>query len=125
MDSQEIASLAALGPVALWLLLVGFFSPLAISVIQQAKWTPRTRSLVAFAFYVVVAAVTAYLQGIFNTTGIIVAILVIFVTAGNAYKLLWQPTGAAQAIESVTPPNPAPPTQPRHSSETDIGAGDL
>ena len=101
MDPEALEALAALGPVALWLSLVGFFSPLAIAVIQQARWTTRTKSLVAFGFYV--AAVTAWLQGIFTTSGLVVAVLVVFVTAGNAYQLLWKPTGVAPAIESHTP----------------------
>lgn len=102
MNPTELAALSALGPVALWLLLVGFFSPLAIAVIQQSHWPVRTQSIVAFCFYLVVAAVTAALQGIFTTTGIIVSVLVIFVTAGNSYKLLWQPTGVAPAIMKAT-----------------------
>lgn len=103
LDPAALKALAALGPVALWLLTVGFFSPLVIAVIQQSRWSPRRQSVVAFCFYVAVAAVTAWLAGIFNTAGIIVAILVIFVTAGNSYKLLWKPTGVAPAIQAATP----------------------
>lgn len=110
MDSNELAALAALGPVALWLMLTGFFSPLAIAVIQQSRWSPRTQSLVAFGFYLAVATVTAWLQGIFTTTGVIVAVLVVFISAGNSYKLLWQPTGVTAAIEAATSPAPADPT---------------
>lgn len=103
LDPKTLEALAALGPVALWLLAVGFFSPLVIAVIQQTRWSARRQAIVAFAFYVGVSTVTAWLNGIFNTAGIIVAILVIFVTAGNAYKLLWKPTGVAPAIEKATP----------------------
>lgn len=104
MDSNELAALAALGPVALWLLAVGFFSPPVISVIQQSRWSARTQSLVAFAFYLIVATVTAWLQGIFTPTGIVVAVLVVFISAGNAYKALWKPTGVSDAIEAATSP---------------------
>jgi hypothetical protein len=106
MDSltpDTLAALAALGPVALWLLAVGFFSPLVIAVIQQTRWSARRQSLVAFAFYVVVAAVTAWLQGIFTGFGLVTAFLVIFVTAATAYRNLWKPTGVAPAIEAATP----------------------
>jgi hypothetical protein len=103
LDPKVIQALAALGPVALWLMAVGFFSPLVIAVIQQSRWSPRRQAIVAFLFYVAVATVTAYLMGIFNTAGIIVAVLVIFITAGNSYKLLWKPTGVAPAIQSATP----------------------
>ena len=103
LDPKALAALAALGPVALWLMAVGFFSPLVIAVIQQSRWSPRKQSIVAFLFYVAVATVTAWLAGIFTTAGIIVAILVIFITAGNSYKLLWKPTGVAPAIQAATP----------------------
>lgn len=103
LTPEALGALAALGPVALWLLAVGFFSPLVIAVIQQSRWSVRRQSIVAFAFYVVVAAVTAWLQGIFNTFGIIAAFLAIFVTAATAYRNLWKPTGIAPAIEAATP----------------------
>ncbi|WGM21876.1 hypothetical protein QEH68_06795 [Paenarthrobacter sp. OM7] len=103
LDPAAIQALAALGPVVLWLMAVGFFSPPVISVIQQTRWSARRQSIVAFLFYVVVATVTAYLMGIFTNVGIVVSILVIFITAGNSYKLLWKPTGVAPAIEAATP----------------------
>lgn len=107
MDTATIAALAALGPVALWLMAVGFFSPLVISVIQQSRWSARRQSVVAFVFYVIVAAVTAWLNGIFTTVGIVTAVLVVFVIASTAYRALWKPVGVAPAIEAVTSPVPA------------------
>jgi hypothetical protein len=103
INPDTLAALAALGPVALWLLAVGFFSPLVIAVIQQTRWSPRRQAVVAFLFYVVVAAVTAWLQGIFTAFGIVTAFLVIFVTAATAYRNLWKPTGIAPAIQNATP----------------------
>lgn len=103
LNPDTLAALAALGPVALWLLAVGFFSPLVIAVIQQTRWSPRRQAVTAFLFYVVVAAVTAWLQGIFTAFGIVTAFLVIFVTAATAYRNLWKPTGIAPAIQNATP----------------------
>lgn len=103
MDAATLQALAALGPVALWLMAVGFFSPLVIAVIQQSRWSARKQSIVAFLFYVAVAAVTAYLNDVFTTVGIVTAILIVFVVASTAYKNLWKPTGAAPAIETLTP----------------------
>lgn len=106
MDSltpETLAALAALGPVALWLLAVGFFSPLVIAVIQQSGWSARRQSIVAFVFYLAVALVTAWLQGIFTAFGIVTAFLVIFVTAATAYRNLWKPTGVTPAIQHATP----------------------
>jgi hypothetical protein len=103
LNPDTLAALAALGPVALWLLAIGFFSPLVIAVIQQTRWSARQQSVVAFVFYVVVAAVTAWLQGIFTAFGLVTAFLVVFVTAATAYRNLWKPTGIAPAIENATP----------------------
>lgn len=86
----------------LWALAVGFFSPPVISIIQQSRWSARTQSLVAFGFYLVVAAVTAYVAGLFNTGDILRLALLIFLAAGTSYKTLWKPTGISPAIESAT-----------------------
>jgi hypothetical protein len=111
LNPDALAALAALGPVALWLLAVGFFSPLVIAIIQQTAWSARRQALVAFAFYLVVAAVTAWLQGIFTAFGLVTAFLVIFVTAATAYRNLWKPTGIAPAIQSATTVTDTPAVQ--------------
>lgn len=92
----------------LWALAVGFFSPPVVSVIQRSRWSARTQSLVAFGFYLVVAAVTAYVAGLFNTGDILRLALLVFLAAGTSYKTLWKPTGISPAIERVTSPNNAP-----------------
>jgi hypothetical protein len=95
---------AALDNAALWALAVGFFSPPVISIIQQSRWTERTQSLVAFAFYLVVAAVTAWVSGLFNLGDYVRLALLVFLTGAASYTALWKPTGVSPAIESVTPP---------------------
>lgn len=97
-----------LGTPALWALAVGFFSPPVISTIQQSRWSARTQSLVAFAFYLVVAAVTAYVLGLFTALDIPRLALLIFLAAGSSYKTLWKPTGISPAIEAVTSPKNTP-----------------
>jgi hypothetical protein len=93
---------------ALWALAVGFFSPPVISVIQQRSWSVRTKSLVAFAFYLVTAAVAAYFVGLFNLPDIGRLALLIFLAAAASYQALWKPTGVSPAIENATsPPSPS------------------
>lgn len=104
MDAATLSTLSALGPVALWLMAVGFFSPLVIAVIQQSRWSQRRQSVVAFVFYLAVAFVTTWLNGIFSAVGVVTAVLVVFVVAANAYKALWKPTGIAPAIQAATSP---------------------
>lgn len=101
-----------LGTPALWALAVGFFSPPVISIIQQSKWSERRQSLVAFGFYLVVAVVTAYVLGMFNTLDVLRLALLIFLAAGTSYKTLWKPTGVSPAIEAVT--NLKPDNAPDH-----------
>lgn len=93
---------------ALWAIAVGFFSPPIISIIQQSKWSPRARSLVAFVFYLVVAAVTAFLAGAFTGGDFVKIALIVFVMGATSYQHLWQPTGVSPAIESATTKTPAP-----------------
>lgn len=99
---------------ALWALAVGFFSPPVISTIQQSRWSRRTQSLVAFGFYLVVAAVTAYVLGLFAIGDIFRLALLIFLAAGTSYKTLWKPTGISPAIEAVTSPKN---NTPEHRAE--------
>ena len=102
-----------LGTPALWALAVGFFSPPVISTIQQSRWSARTQSLVAFGFYLVVAAVTAYVLGLFAIGDVFRLALLVFLAAGTSYKTLWKPTGISPAIERVTSPN----NKPEHRAE--------
>lgn len=102
-----------LGTPALWALAVGFFSPPVVSVIQQSRWSARIQSLVAFGFYLVVAAVTAYFAGLFTPGDIARLALLVFLMAATSYKALWKPTGVSPAIEAKTN---LPDNAPRHSA---------
>lgn len=99
---------------ALWALAVGVFSPPVISIIQQSRWSERRQSLVAFGFYLVVAAVTAYFAGLFNTGDVARLALLIFLAGGTSYKTLWKPTGVSPAIEAATLIGPE--SGPKHSA---------
>ncbi|MEW9874046.1 hypothetical protein [Arthrobacter sp. HS15c] len=97
-------ALLNLDNATLWALAVGFFSPPVISTIQQSRWSQRTQALVAFGFYLLVAAVTAYVAGLFTTGDILRLALLVFLAAGTSYKTLWKPTGISPAIEAATSP---------------------
>lgn len=98
---------SGLDNAALWALAVGFFSPPVISLIQQRQWSTRTKSLVAFGFYLVVAGIAAALQGAFNVPDLVRAFLLIFLAAAASYTTLWKPTGVSPAIEDATSNPPA------------------
>jgi hypothetical protein len=100
----------------LWTAAVAFFAPLAISVIQQSKWSERTQSLVAFGFYFVVALVSTFLAGMLDLGNLVRALLLVFLVASVSYKTLWKPTGVAPAIESATSPSQY---DAKHAADTD------
>jgi hypothetical protein len=87
---------------ALWALAVGFVSPPVIALIQQRTWSPRVKALIAFGFALIVAAVTAYFNGLFTVPDIGRLGLLIFLSAVASYQGFWKPTGVAPAIEKAT-----------------------
>lgn len=102
LDPAALAALAALGTPVLWLMAVAFFAPPAIAIIQQSGWSARVQSLVAFLFYVVVAAVWIWLNGLFSVVGWIAAVLIVFIVAGTAYREAWKKLGVTGAIQAAT-----------------------
>lgn len=95
----------------MWTLVVGFFSPVLIGVVQQPKWSNSTRSVVAFGICSLIGAGTAWVQGDLTGHTIVSRILIVLVTAISTYKGFWQPTGIVPSIESATSP------QPKHKAE--------
>jgi hypothetical protein len=93
--------------LAMWEVIVGFISATFIlPIIQQPSWTEKVRSLVTFAYSIVVGLVTAYLTGGFdNVTDprtAASAVLLMLITAISTYKGFAKPTGIAPAIEEHT-----------------------
>lgn len=86
----------------MWLLLVGFFLPLVISVIQQRGWSDQLRALVAFAACAVAGVGTAYFQGDLTGRRVVSGVLIVLVTALATYRNLWKPTMIAPTIEAKT-----------------------
>lgn len=89
-----------------WSLIVGAFAPLLIAVVQQPKWTSRTRALVMVISSVVLGVGTAYFDGSLgdgsDVTGTVVRVLV---AAVAAYEGFWKNVGTTAAIEVATSPN--------------------
>lgn len=97
----------------MWELIGGFVSAtLVLPVIQQPRWTSRTRAAVTFVYAVIVGLVTAYLTGAFEgvhdvRTGVS-SVLLLLVTAVASYRGFAKPTGIAPSIERATSPNQPP-----------------
>lgn len=93
-----------LSDLQMWSLLVGFFLPLAIAVIQQPKWSAPVRAAVTFVVCALAGAGTAYLNGSFEGRPLISTILLVLVTALSSFKGLWKPTEIAGSVERLTSP---------------------
>lgn len=96
-----------LGNLAMWSLIVGFLSPIAISLIQQPTWSDAVRAVVAFLFSAVVAVPTAYFAGDLEGRDYVSSGLLILVTTVATYKNFWKPTAIAPKVEAATSPSPS------------------
>lgn len=89
--------------LVMWGLIVGFFMPPLLAIVQQPGWSQPVRSLVMFAASIVAAVGTVYFTGDgFDTANLTTTILVVMVTAISTYKGLWVPTGIAPKVEEAT-----------------------
>lgn len=87
----------------MWSLLVGFASPLLISVVQQPGWSKKTRSAVTFAASILLGLGSSYFDGSLSNAGDTVgAVLLVLVTGQTTYQSLWKQIGLAPAIEAAT-----------------------
>ena len=86
----------------MWSLIVGFFLPPVLAIVQQTKWSSALRAIVAFLACALAGAGVAYFQGDLTGKRFIEAGLVILVTAVATYQSFWKPTAIAPAIEAKT-----------------------
>ncbi|AWY05297.1 hypothetical protein QDA01_gp63 [Microbacterium phage Cinna] len=90
---------------AMWAVIVGFFVPVIVNFIVNAKWSPAVKSAVAFVASAVAGAGTAFFTGAYEGLGVPSTILLTFVVAIAAYSQFWKqvaPTmqrGATAKIE--------------------------
>lgn len=89
------------------ILSVGGLLPLLTSVVEQPQWSARTRTVMSVIVSIIAGIVTyVSAEGLhFESPSAIVATVVgVIITSAAAYKTLWKPTGATQAIEDATSP---------------------
>lgn len=99
LNPDEIAQMT---DMAMWSLIVGFFLPILVSLIKQSKWSKTAKVLLAFALFIVVGFVTAYLSGLLEARTIISSILIIAVVSLTMYQSFYKPTGIDAKVSSVT-----------------------
>jgi hypothetical protein len=88
---------------AMWALIVGFFLPHVVAVVQQPRWSVGLRAFITFLASVVAAFGTVLIQNNgWSWHDWVSSTLLILVTAIATYKGLWKPVGIAPAIEGST-----------------------
>jgi uncharacterized membrane-anchored protein len=75
---------------AMWAVIVGFISPVALNVIISALWPSWVKSTVAFGFSLLVGGVTALLTGAYEGLGLVSTVLLTFVVAITTYQNFWR-----------------------------------
>jgi hypothetical protein len=93
---------SGLTDLAMWSLLVGFFLPPAVAIVQQPGWSDRFRAVVTFLICCIAGAGTAYFSDQFDGRPVVSSILLILVTTLGTFRGFWKPTRVAPAIEYAT-----------------------
>lgn len=92
-----------------WGLIAGVLTPWLTSVVQQPRWTNRTRAWVGAGISLVVGVLTCLANGDLHVQEgqtVLATIAAVVVAAQAAYSQLWKPTGVSPAIESATSRTP-------------------
>jgi hypothetical protein len=83
-------------------LLVGFFLPPALAVIQQQRFSTKLRAVIAFVACVIAGAGVAFFQGDLTGKRFVSGALIVMTVGLATYRNFWKPTGVTPAIESAT-----------------------
>lgn len=99
------------------ILAVGLLLPLLTSIVQQPRWSKRTRTILSVAVSIVAGVVTyVTANGLHlvpdQPSTIVVFIVGVILASATAYKTVWKPSGVSPAVERVTSkplaPSPSP-----------------
>lgn len=86
----------------MYTLIVGFFLPPVLAIVQQRTWSLQIRAAVAFVACVLAGAGVAYFQGDLTGKRLISGALIVLVTGLATYQSFWKPIGVAPTIEEKT-----------------------
>ncbi len=88
--------------LAQWSAIIAFFVPLAVSVLNQSKWSAQLKAIAFFGVSIVAAAGTAYFQGDFTGKRWLDSALIVVAAAAAFYHGWWKPSGVAPTLEKAT-----------------------
>jgi hypothetical protein len=87
--------------------LIGFALPLVIALINQWKWSPKVKGIVALLACVLAAVIAVALRGDLNWSDWRNTAVVVTGVALVSYHTLWKPSTVAPGLERATSvPNP-------------------
>lgn len=88
-----------------WGLMLGVLMPILTSVVQQPKWSDRTRTIVGWTMSVVGGVVTCLANGSFQEGQTLVATIAVVLVAAQSTYVGWKKTGLTGTIEKATSPS--------------------
>lgn len=83
-------------------ILVGFLLPHLISLVNQQRWSPGLKAVVAFLVCLVAAIVTCWAKGSLDLHHFAATASVVYLLARSSYAGLWKPLGVSDSIEAST-----------------------
>lgn len=94
-----------------WGLVLGVVMPILTSIVQQPRWSDRTRTIVAWLLSAVGGIVTCLANGSFDEGQTMIATIAVVLVAAQATYVGWKKTGLTGKIEQATSPTP-----PQHAA---------
>ena len=88
--------------LTLWSTFIGAVLPPLIALVNQARWSPAMKFIVAVLTSIITSAVTVWLKNEFNPHNWFRSALVIALAALTTYHVAWKPSGIAPSIEVAT-----------------------
>jgi biotin transporter BioY len=92
---------------AAWGLIAGVLAPLLISVVQQPRWSGRTRVAVHVAASVAIGLLTCLANGTLDSDAqtVLSVVALVLVSSSATYGRIFKPSGVSAAIENKTSPS--------------------
>lgn len=88
--------------------ILGFLAPLLVAVVNQPRFSPLVRRIIAIIVSIALALVALLVSGTFivpsDPRGIGITILAVIGIAQIAYGLVWKPAGLTDQLEAATSP---------------------
>ncbi len=82
--------------------IIGFFTPIVISLLTQSKWSSRFKSAVLFAWCLLIGLAVSWFTGKLDPGNVVTSTLIVFTFAIAFYAGLWKQLGVTNKVSSWT-----------------------